>query len=693
MSDQGIFGARRWALYSACAIGALAFATPALAQSDGDVIVRAARLPPALGDAAFSMVRIEPETLTSDGRLDQALTEQPGVQLFRRTTSAGANPTTQGISLRGVAGSGAGRALVTLDGVPQNDPFGGWVIWSSLPPEILEGATIVRGAGAGPYGAGALTGVIALDERADVPGGFAGEYTYGEQAYQRGAMVGDVDLGAVRFMGALSGEKGGGWIPVRRGRGAADQLLTVEDWSGALRASADIGRSTLAVRYSKYSEKRGSGLAGARSRAEGQAASVTLAAAPEADAMGWRLQGWWRQSDLMNTSVSVAAGRATTTPANNQYETPADGYGVNAALRTGGEVLSFELGADARWAEGETRERFRFVGGTLASNRIAGGKTFIAGVYGEASYKPGNWLLTGGLRVDSWKSTGAKRIESVIATNAVTLNSVAPDADGVQPTGRVAARYDFDSGIFYRAGAYAGFRQPTLNELHRPFRVGNDVTEANPQLKPEQLYGVEMGLGGDSANGGWSVNIFANQLHDAITNVTIGGPGTYPIAGVIPAGGVLRQRQNAGDVNAYGLEFDTHYRLNDVVTVRGAANYTRGEVDGGSVASQLTGLRPAQTPLFSATAGVDVKVTSNLAANLDAVYESQRFEDDQNLRRLAPALVFNARADYRVNGGPLGFYAAVDNITDETVETGQTADGIESFGPERRVRVGIVFRR
>src|SRR5205085_11487142 len=96
--------------------------------------------------------------------LDRALGEVPGVSLFRRTSSAGANPTTQGMSLRSIGPSGAGRALVTLDGVPQNDPFGGWVIWTSLPPESIEGVSVVRGAGAGPYGAGALTGVVALEE-------------------------------------------------------------------------------------------------------------------------------------------------------------------------------------------------------------------------------------------------------------------------------------------------------------------------------------------------------------------------------------------------------------------------------------------------------------------------------------------------------------------------------------------------
>src|SRR5450432_49262 len=134
------------------------------------VVVQTARLPPAAGDPAFSIVVIDPKILAISDRLDDALAAAPGFSLFRRTSSLGANPTTQGVSLRGIAGSGASRALVSLDGVPQNDPFGGWVIWNSLPPETIGEAQVIRGAGSGPYGAGALTGVVALSEKAP-PGG------------------------------------------------------------------------------------------------------------------------------------------------------------------------------------------------------------------------------------------------------------------------------------------------------------------------------------------------------------------------------------------------------------------------------------------------------------------------------------------------------------------------------------------
>ncbi|MDP3369290.1 MAG: Plug domain-containing protein, partial [Brevundimonas sp.] len=100
-----------------------------------EIVVTGARLPPAAGEAAFSVIRLNEADLRAEQRLDEALASVPAVSLFRRTSSLSANPTTQGISLRAIAPSGAGRTLVTLDGVPLNDPFGGWVIWSQVPTE------------------------------------------------------------------------------------------------------------------------------------------------------------------------------------------------------------------------------------------------------------------------------------------------------------------------------------------------------------------------------------------------------------------------------------------------------------------------------------------------------------------------------------------------------------------------------
>ena len=99
------------------------------------VTVTAARVPERLAETPASVVVLGARAieLTPALAVDDALRQVPGFTLFRRSGSRTANPTTQGASLRGIGGSGASRALVIDDGVPLNDPFGGWVYWSRIP--------------------------------------------------------------------------------------------------------------------------------------------------------------------------------------------------------------------------------------------------------------------------------------------------------------------------------------------------------------------------------------------------------------------------------------------------------------------------------------------------------------------------------------------------------------------------------
>jgi len=654
------------------------------------VIVHPPRLAPLGGEAVFSAVQIGAEELQENTRLDEALKRAPGVSLFRRTGSGAANPTTQGLSLRSVAPSGAGRALVTLDGAPQNDPFGGWVIWSALPPEGLEGATIVRGAGAGPYGAGALTGVVALQERAAVDGLAAFDVSAGERESYRAAVSG----GGPGVLITAAGSTTDGYRAVRGARaGAADTPIDLHDASFAFRVQRRFGDIEAAARLGAFEERRNAGLRGARSIASGLSATFTLAQRPAEGVGGWRLQAWARGSDLANSSVAVAANRATTTPANDQYSTPAAGYGLNAALQGRIGEASWEVGADVRKTEGEVRERFRFMQGAFTRHREAGGETLVGGVYLEAALVRDPLIVTGGVRFDGWQATGALRREYDLATTATTLNQTFPDASGTTPTARFGVRYSLSDALWVRGAAYSGFRPPTLNELHRPFRVGNDITEANPSLKPEQLYGAEAGFGGAGDASRWSLGLFYNLLEDPIANVTIGiGPGTFPLAGFVPAGGVLRQRQNAGQIEAWGVEGEANGDFGSAFGWRAAFAYTDAEVDGGTSAPQLTGKRPAQTPEWTVTAGLDWRPLEPLMLSADLRYESMRWEDDLNTRRLSAGTSVDLRAGWSLGGGR-EVYLAAENLLDEELEVGETADGVESFAAPRTLRIGFAYRR
>jgi hypothetical protein len=160
--------------------------------------------------------------------------------------------------------------------------------------------------------------------------------------------------------------------------------------------------------------------------------------------------------------------------------------------------------------------------------------------------------------------------------------------------------------------------------------------------------------------------------------------GPSPTAGFIPAGGTLRQRQNAGEIKAWGLEGEASGSLGDRLSLRAAYAYTHARVDGGSAAPQLTGLRPAQTPKLTATAGLDWQASDKINVSADLRYESLRFEDDLNSRELAAGVSLDARAAWSVGPGA-EVYLAVENIGDVKLEVGETADGVESYGEPRTV--------
>ncbi len=641
------------------------------------VIVTAPRLPEAAGEAAYSRLAIDEASLEESIRLDDALTRAPGVSLFRRNDSAASNPTVQGLSIRASAPTGAGRALVTLDGAPQNDPFGGWVIWGALPPETISRAVILRGAGAGPYGAGALTGSVRLEER-DEPGVRA-NVEIADMGYARLGGFAEARDENVSMMLAAQAQRSDGWIPVRAGRGAADAPLYFEGMSGVARVQLRNDARVLSVRLSGYGEERGGGLVGVDSSASGGQLSVTLA--QPSGPFGWRLQAWTLASDMANSFASVAANRSTTTPASRQLSTPALGWGANTAARWSDGDSGVEIGADMRASDGETREQFSFMAGQFTRGRVAGGQTQTYGAYVEAWRDVGPYLLSGGARYDVYRAFDGRRVERLLATDALLLNIAQPDAETEAPTARLAVRRDFD-GFYARSAAYAGFRPPTLNELHRPFRVGNDITEANATLEPERIVGIDFGLGGDYATWSWSAGLFLTRLEDAIVNVTVGvGPGTFPPGVFVPVGGVLRQRQNAGVIDARGVEAEAQGDLSDAFAWRAALTYADADIGG---------LRPAQSPEWSANAGLDWRALPATTLSLDVSYESERFEDDLNSRVLGAATTLDLRAEQRVTPR-LALFAALDNALDAAVETGETADGAESFAAPRAFRIGFRF--
>src|SRR5213078_1436218 len=146
------------------------------------ITVTATRTKTRLADTPASVVVLDRSAIASAPTLDDALRQVPGFALFRRSGSRTANPTSQGVSLRGLGPSGASRAVVLEDGVPLNDPFGGWVYWGRVPRASVERIEVVRGGASDVWGSAALSGAIQLFRReSDLPASLWVDGSFGSQ--------------------------------------------------------------------------------------------------------------------------------------------------------------------------------------------------------------------------------------------------------------------------------------------------------------------------------------------------------------------------------------------------------------------------------------------------------------------------------------------------------------------------------
>jgi vitamin B12 transporter len=672
-------------VFRLCACAALIiFPTTAYAQSD--IIVTGSALPQAKGDAAYDIVTLDRERLnaTASNRIEDALRDVAGLQQFRRTDARSANATSQGATLRGLGGNASSRALLVLDGVPQSDPFGGWVTWSAYAPGRLQRIIVTRGGGSGAYGSGALSGTIEM-ESIGSGSGASGDVAYGSRdSVEANAMLAG-NLGQGFGFLTASYARGDGFIPIiANQRGPADVAAPYEQFTAAVRGIAPVGSSTeLQASLLAFTDRRTRGTILSGNGGDGADASVRLV---HRGHWQWQALAYLQLRKFQSRFVSINATRTTVAQTVDQYNVPSTGIGARFEVRPPlDEALELRLGADWRRTVGETNELFTYVAGRPTRAREAGGESATLGAFAELSANLGNLTLTGGGRVDRWSIQDGRLFERTIATGASLRNDRPADRNGWEPTGRVGIAYDAGS-VTLRGAAYLGWRLPTLNELYRPFRVGADATAANPTLQPEAMRGVEAGIDWKPADAvSIRATLFDNRLKNAIANVTLGsGPGLFPGVGFVAAGGAYRQRLNVDAIRSRGIELDAAATLGDFSLAASYA-YSGAKVRSSGSALPLNGLRPAQVPNHLASATLEWRWFSATVRHVSA-----QFEDDGNNRVLDAATTFDAVARVPL-GNNLTLNLRGENLANTRIEAAIGGTGVIERASPRTLWIGLSY--
>ena len=637
-----------------------------------DIVVLGRGLDAPPGTVAYGTIVIDRARLTDDasGRIETILQDVAGLQQFRRSDSRSANPSAQGLTLRALGGNASSRALVLLDGVPQADPFFGYIPFNALVPDRLGAARVTRGGGAGAFGAGAVAGTVDLTSatRAELPLVDGSAY-FGSRHGQEitAALSPDIGAGYVTASGRF--ERGDGFYttPLDQ-RGPADVPARYRDWSGSLRAVAPIDTETeVQARALVFRDERTLRFRGADSTSDGQDASVRVVHHGD-----WAIDAlaYVQARNFTNKVISATNFRL----ALDQRNTPSTGIGGKIELRPPvGAAHVLRIGVDTRRAQGALAEdAYSTVTGRITATRHAGGDTATVGAFVEDDWTLGRLILTGGARIDRWTITNGF-FEERGASGAITTNNRFADRDGVATTARIGAVVAATTGVRLRAAAYTGFRLPTLNELYRPFTVFPILTQANAALRNESLKGAEVGVDVTPLPGvALGVTAFANRLDDAIANVTL-----------TP---VLRQRQNVDAIRVRGIEASAHV-ARGAVSLDASYAFNDAHVRGSGVAAALDGKVPAQSPRHAASATLAWRPVTGPTISATLRHVGTQFEDDLETNALPSFTTVDTIATMPVTSR-VALVGRAENLFDTTIVTRNSGGSID-LGTPRTFWIGL----
>lgn len=653
------------------------------------VLVTATRIATALEDSPADSVTISTETLdtTPALALDDVLRDVPGFDLFRRNSSRTANPGTQGVSMRGLGASGASRALVLVDDVPLNDPFGGWVYWDRVARESVRSVEVLRGgAGASLYGTTAMGGVIQFRTREPETPTFAVEGSLGDEntpelSFWTGTKIG-------HWNAALSGDffRTNGYILVPEPeRGAVD----VPANSRHALAALDLGRhfgdfGKVFVRGSYFGEGRHNGTV------------IQTNGTRIADfASGWeyenkrvgtlsaRIFGLYESYDQLFSSVSADRNQEFLT---DNQRVPSQMIGGNAQWsRPIGRVETLVAGFDMRGVGGSSNEAL-FSSGSPTGTSLSGGEERTVRAFGEDILQFGSRLVANlSFGYDHWSDINARLI-TIKPSGTVLTRYANRNSDAFNP--RASLLYHWRHGTSFTASGYRAFRAPTLNELYRSFRQGNVFTENNPALVAERLTGAEAGVRQSLLSDRFNLRgtFFWNDVNDAIVNVTLDAQSSP----------ILRQKQNVGSILSTGLNLDGEFRANQSLQFSGGYQYAHSVISSYTAPADVQTQNPSlvgkwvpEVPHQQFTLQTIYSNPKIATATVQGLFVGQAFDDDLNQYRLDKYFTVNVYLSHNFGKGFEGF-AAAENLFNTRYAS--AAIPVITLGPPLLARIGFRYQ-
>jgi outer membrane receptor protein involved in Fe transport len=644
-----------------------------VAGASETVEVTAARTPLPL-DASASSVRIMTRQQLSEApgfMLDDRLRQVAGFQLFRRTSSWVANPTSQGTSLRGLGSTAASRTLVLSDEVPLNDAFGGWVHWNEIPELAVRDVELMRGGASDLYGSSAIGGVI--DVVPVAPSRFHYAADVSGASKDTSSVSGLLAAGSKQWsgLGAATLFRTGGFVTTAPDvRGPVDVPSNVHSQSGRLelrRRMVGAGDAFLRGNFLNEARSNGTPLQTNATRIWRYVAGANWS---PADAGRFLLRLYGTDQNYRQSFSAIAADRASERLTNLQ-RVPSQQIG--GALQWARSYGAFTLVAggdllDTRGTDNETGVR----SGVQQPTVSISARQRDSGIYGEMLWQPATWSIALSSRLDRFRSFDAGQVS---AGNSSSLPGIGETI--FDPRLGIVKR--LGGGLSLTASGFRAFRGPTLNELYRKFQVGQQITLANGNLRSERATGAEAGALMELPRwGSIRGSYFWTEVNRPVSSITLTSTPTSQVL----------QRVNLGQLASRGLTAEFELEPASFVTLTGGYQYAVSTVTKFQADPSLVGNWTPQVPRNSASVQARFHKQSVGTFDVDLRTSGRQYDDSANRFQLDGYGQVDLYAEH--DFGRWKIYSSVQNLLDSEIQVGRTP--LLTLGAPRLVAVGVRIR-
>lgn len=639
-----------------------------------ETVVTASRTPLALDSSASSVIAISGSDLeqTPGFTLDDQLRQVSGFQLYRRSSSWAANPTAQGVSLRGLGSSSPSRTLILSDQVPLLDPFTASVHWNEIPALATQSVEVMRGGASDLYGSSAIGGVIQVIPVAPSDSNYAVDASGGGLGTYALNTLGTASSG--RWSGLAAGDyfHTDGYIPVpEQYRGSVDADDNVHFQNGRVDVRYATPRaSTIFVRGNLLNEARQNG-----TELQTNATRIwRYAAGGDWSDVAWGhalVRAYGSSEDYRQSFSAIPAGRNSETLTRLQH-VPAQEAGAAAQWgQTFLHTLTLVGGADVRDIRGDDRE-------TPISSGVEQPRTSISarqrytGVYGLALWLPRNWSVSLSSRVDHFST-----FDGVATVAGSPMQKFEPTISQTLFDPRLGVVRQLTHVVSLTGSVFRAYRGPTLNELYRTGQVGQTTMLANPNLQSERATGYELGaLAAAGRYGSLRGSYFWTEVNRPITNLVISTSGSS----------ITEMRENLGQIRSRGIsaEYDAHPL--PILFLNAGYQYAKATVTQFEPDPSLVGTWTPEVPRNAFSGSVRLRSARWGSLGVYATSSGREYDASGNQYELSGYARFDVEASHDLRRG-WSAYVSVQNLLDRSIQVARTP--VLSLGTPQLLTVGL----